>query len=96
MIAELDVEDKKLPKDIAISDRMVAAAYEDYLLVALDQPAVIGVTIWGLIASYTWLSSFRPRPDQAPVSTLPLDANLERKLAWNAIAQSFDRYVGGR
>ncbi|MGA9382056.1 MAG: endo-1,4-beta-xylanase, partial [Phormidium sp.] len=90
MITELDVEDDKLPRNIAIRDRMVAAAYQDYLSVVLEQPAVIGVLTWGLSDRYTWLSSYRPRPDKAPVRTLPLDANLQRKLAWNAIARAFD------
>ncbi len=64
--------------------------YEDYLSVALDEPAVIGVLTWGLSDRYTWLSSYKPRSDKAPVRPLPLDAQLNRKLAWNAIARAFD------
>jgi endo-1,4-beta-xylanase len=91
LITEMDVTDKTLPKDIQIRDRMVAAAYEDYLSVALEEPAVIAVLTWGLSDRYTWLSSHDPRKDGASARPLPLDKNLKRKLAWNAIARSFDK-----
>ena len=90
IITELDVADHKLPRDIQIRDRMVADAYYEYLSVVLDEPAVIGVLTWGLSDRYTWLSQRRPRPDGAPVRPLPLDADLNRKPAWYAIARAFD------
>ncbi|MTJ08753.1 MULTISPECIES: endo-1,4-beta-xylanase [unclassified Anabaena] len=90
MITELDVTDKNLPIDIKVRDRIVAAAYEDYLSAALDEKAVIGVITWGLSDKYTWLGEFQPRPDRKPVRTLPLDAQMQRKLVWNAIARAFD------
>lgn len=90
MITELDVIDRKLPQDIQVRDRIVAGAYEDYLSVALDEPAVIAVLTWGLSDRYNWLSKKKPRSDGEPVRTLPLDENLKRKLAWNAIARAFD------
>ena len=90
MITELDVGDQKLPSDIAARDRIVAAAYEDYLSVVLDEPAVIAVLTWELSDRNTWLSSY-PRPDGSPVRPLPLDSNLKPKLAWNAIARAFDK-----
>ncbi len=91
LITELDVTDKKLPKDINIRDRIVAAAYEDYLSVVLDEPAVIAVLTWGLSDRYTWLSEYQPRSDGAAVRPLPLDTNFKPKLAWNAIARAFDQ-----
>ncbi len=91
LITELDVTDKDLPLDPLVRDRMVAAAYEDYLTAVLEEPAVIAVITWGLSDRYTWLSQFKPRADKAAVRTLPLDANLKPKLAWNAIARAFDR-----
>lgn len=90
LVTELDVIDKNLSADITVRDYMVAAAYEDYLNVVLDEPAVIAVLTWGLSDRYTWLSEFEPRPDGLPVRPLPLDANLNRKLAWNAMARAFD------
>lgn len=90
LISELDVIDKDLPKDIQIRDRIVAGVYEDYLSVVLAEPAVMAVATWGLSDRYTWHSWNEPRQDGAPVRPLPLDVNLERKLAWHAIARNFD------
>ncbi len=91
MITELDVIDQKLPLDINVRDRIVATVYEDYLSVALDEPAMIALVTWGLSDRYTWLSWFRPRYDGSQVRPLPLDANLRPKLAWNAIARALDK-----
>ncbi len=90
MITEVDVTDQKLPKDIDTRDRIVAGMYEDYLAVALEEPAVTALLTWGLSDRNTWLSSYKPREDGAPVRPLPLDAQLKRKLAWNAIARAVD------
>lgn len=91
LITEMDVSDGKLPSNVAVRDRIVAGVYEDYLSVVLDEPAVISVVTWGLSDQYTWLSKDYPRKDGVPVRPLPLDAELKRKLAWNAIARAFDR-----
>jgi endo-1,4-beta-xylanase len=91
LITELDVVDKNLPLDVTVRDRIIAGVYEDYLSVALDEPAVIAVVTWGLSDGYTYISEFEPRADGAPVRPLPLDTNLKRKLAWNAIARSLKR-----
>ena len=88
MITEMDVTDQKLPKDIDTRDRIVAGIYEDYLAVVLDEPAVTTVLTWGLSDRHTWLSSYKPRKDRALVRPLPLDAQLKRKLAWNAISRA--------
>ncbi|MEC4817164.1 MAG: endo-1,4-beta-xylanase [Scytonema sp. PMC 1069.18] len=90
LITELDVKDYGLPSNPAIRDRIIAAAYEDYLSVVLDEKAVIAVITWGLSDRYTWLSTYAPRPDGLPVRPLPLDSNLKPKLAWYAIARAFD------
>lgn len=90
MITEMDVSDKELPVDIKIRDRIIAGVYEDYLSAALDEKAVIAVITWGLSDRYSWLSEFEPRDDQALVRPLPLDAQMQRKLVWNAIARAFD------
>lgn len=90
LITELDVKDPTLPSDINERDRMVAAVYEDFLTIALDQPSVISVITWGLSDKYTWLSDYAPRKDGMPVRPLPLDENMNRKSAWNAIARAFD------
>lgn len=90
MITEMDVADKSLPLDIQVRDRIVAGVYEDYLSVALDEKAVIAVITWGLSDKYSWLNEFQPRSDRKRVRPLPLDAQMQPKLAWNAIARAFD------
>ena len=91
LISEFDVVDKNLPLDADVRDHIVAGVSEDYLSVVLDEPAVIAVLTWGLSDQYTWRSKKKPRKDGAPVRPLPLDAQLKRKLAWNAIARALDR-----
>lgn len=89
-ITELDVTDQLLPSDVETRDRIVASIYEDFLSIVLDELRVTTVTTWGLSDRYTWLSEFFPRIDGLAVRPLPLDADLNRKLAWNAIARAFD------
>lgn len=90
LITELDVEDKRLPANRDFRDRLVASAYSDYLSIALDEKAVIGVITWGLSDRYTWLSENSPRSDQQAVRPLPLDDQMRPKFAWNAISRAFD------
>jgi endo-1,4-beta-xylanase len=90
IISELDVTDKNLTIQVQLRDRIIAKVYEDYLTVVLMEPAVIAVITWGLSDRYTWLSEFQPRSDRAPVRPLPIDAQMQRKLAWSAIARAFD------
>jgi endo-1,4-beta-xylanase len=90
LITELDVADQDLPADIAVRDQRIAAAYEDYLSVVLDEPAVISVLTWGLSDRYSWLGNYAARKDGLPVRPLPFDRDLNRKLAWHGIAQALD------
>ncbi|VEP16413.1 Beta-xylanase [Hyella patelloides LEGE 07179] len=92
IITELDVNDRHLPKDILVRDRLVAQAYSDYLSAVLDEPAVIAVNTWGLSDRYTWLAHPKrgARDDGASTRPLPLDEQFNRKLAWYAMANAFD------
>jgi endo-1,4-beta-xylanase len=90
MITELDVVDEELPSDITVRDRIIARVYEDFLAAVLDEPAVKTIVTWGLSDGYTYHIDFHPRKDGMLVRPLPLSTNLERKLAWNAIARAFD------
>ncbi|WP_242042505.1 endo-1,4-beta-xylanase [Leptolyngbya sp. FACHB-541] len=90
LITELDVSDRRLPRDIDTRDRQVAEVYEAYLTAALAEPSVIAVLTWGLSDRYTWLTHFQPRSDGAAVRPLPLDDRLQPKRAWRAIADAFD------
>ncbi len=88
MITELDVRDNDLPADIAKRDCAIAETYEAYLDVVLANPNVRSIAVWGLSDRYSWLSYFNPRDDGTPVRPLPLDADLKRKPAWNAISRA--------
>ncbi|MEL6495067.1 MAG: endo-1,4-beta-xylanase [Cyanobacteria bacterium J06623_7] len=90
-VTELDVADSWLPPGLELEarDRLVAEAYYDYLSVVLAEPAVDTIVTWGLSDRYTWLSWFAPREDRIEVRPLPLDRQLNRKLAWSAIYQAF-------
>ncbi|MUL39036.1 endo-1,4-beta-xylanase [Gloeocapsopsis dulcis] len=89
-ITEMDVLEKNL-LELENRDAIIAGVYQDYLSLVLDEPAVNTVITWGLSDRYTWAANFAPRQDGAPVRPLPLDTQLERKLAWNAIALAFDQ-----
>lgn len=90
-LTELDVTEGDSPVDLMDRDRVVADAYEDYLSVALDEPAVRAVITWGLSDRYTWLASRDKRLDGSAVRPLPFDDQLNRKLAWGAIARAIDQ-----
>jgi endo-1,4-beta-xylanase len=90
-VTELDVIDQALPRDLQVRDRMVASVYEDFLVTVLDEPAVQAILTWGLSDRYSWLAEFYPRSDGLPVRPLPLDQDLQRKPAWNAIARAIDQ-----
>jgi endo-1,4-beta-xylanase len=88
-ISELDVKDNDLIADTTTRDQQVAATYRDYLSVALAEPAVGAVITWGLSDKYTWIKTTAPRSDGLPVRPLPLDSEMKRKPAWEAIAAAF-------
>jgi endo-1,4-beta-xylanase len=89
LITELDVLDNAFPGDIATRDGDVASLYTTYLTGALADRNVIAVLTWGLSDHYTWLSFFAPRSDGLPVRPLPLDANLQKKPAWQSTFDAF-------
>jgi endo-1,4-beta-xylanase len=91
VITEMDVGDAGMPTDIKVRDRMVAEVYKQFLSVVLEEPAVLGAITWGLSDKYTWLSNYAPREDGTPVRSLPYDAEMNRKLAWNGIALAFEQ-----
>ncbi|MQA24341.1 MAG: hypothetical protein GEU94_02470 [Micromonosporaceae bacterium] len=85
-ITEMDVLDDGL-RGSGI-DPGVADVYARYLDVALDEPAVKVVMNFGLSDRYTWLQEDRPRQDGTPRRPLPYDANLQPKLAYNAVSNA--------
>lgn len=90
-ITEFDIDDQRLPADIAERDRQVADHARRFLDVALKERALTGFLTWGLSDRFTWLNVERPRADGLKKRPLPLDENLVRKPLWQAIARAFDK-----
>ncbi len=88
-VTELDVTDVRLPDD-RYRDEAVARLTGDYLTAALAEPAVKGITTWGLSDKYSWLNTasapWAHRSDGELERGLPLDAACRRKPMWTAIA----------
>jgi endo-1,4-beta-xylanase len=94
MVTELDVNDRYVPGSRSLDERdaKVADMTRRYLDTVLDEPATVGVIVWGLSDRYTWLNGKHrwAREDGRPNRCLPLDAGLRRKPMWHAIAAAFD------
>jgi endo-1,4-beta-xylanase len=90
VLSEMDVVDRDAPADISARDQAVADTYKRYLDVALDEPRVNQVVIWGITDRYNWIADlslqvFR-RPDgQRPRPAL-FDKDLKPKPAVAAVA----------
>ena len=95
VLTELDVQDKSIGPDLATRDAAVAARYTAFLDVALAEPAVKAVVLWGLSDRYTWLTTANQsnlgRPDGLPTRPLPFDADLNPKVAFFAILEALRR-----
>jgi endo-1,4-beta-xylanase len=90
LITELDVNDRRLPADIARRDAAVAAVARDYLDVTLSYPRLRDLLVWGLSDNISWLQTWdeAPRTDGQPMRPCPFDANLQPKPLRNAIADA--------
>lgn len=91
LVTELDVLDDGLPAESAIRDRAIADVYQQYLDVALDEPAVVSLMTFGLTDRYTWLEEDYPREDGAPRRPLPFDDNLRPKPAYDDLRNALER-----
>lgn len=90
-LTEFDVNDSRLPADVPARDAAVAEHAKRFLDVALAQVAVRELVTWGLSDVDTWLNAKEfARADGQPSRCLPLDAAMERKPLWHAIAACLD------
>lgn len=90
IVSEFDVIDRGGDPDTAKRDIAVASATKAFLDVVLDNPATTSVLTWGLSDKYSWLSAdpgYR-WPDGQLSRGLPLDAKMQKKPMWQAIAAS--------
>lgn len=89
VVTEMDVNDQSLPADLPTRDTDVADMYSMFLNTLLQNTSVTEITTWGLSDRYTWMVQHAPRKDGLPPRPLPLDSNLNPKLAFNAMADAF-------
>lgn len=90
LITELDVNDRRLPADIAKRDAGVAAATRDYLDVCLSFPRLRDILVWGMSDNISWLQTWdeAPRKDGLAMRPCPYDAQLQAKPMRQAIADA--------
>jgi endo-1,4-beta-xylanase len=84
LLTEMDVNDRALPADIPIRDKIVADVYSHYLNLTLANPAVIALLTWGITDKYTWLNHEGARKDGQPERCLPFDADMKPTPAFDA------------
>lgn len=90
VITELDVNDRRLPADIAKRDAGVAAATRDYLDLTLSYPRLRDILVWGMSDNISWLQTWdeAPRTDKLTQRPTPFDAQLRAKPMRAAIADA--------
>jgi endo-1,4-beta-xylanase len=90
LITEFDVNDRRLPADIAQRDLGVAAAARDYLDLTLSYPRLRDFLLWGMADHISWLQGWdeAPRKDRLPMRPCPYDARLRAKPLRQAIADA--------
>lgn len=90
LITEFDVNDRKLPGDIAVRDAGVAALARDYLDVTLSYPQMKDFLLWGMADHKSWLLDWyeAPRTDGLKMRGTPYDDKLVAKPLREAIAAS--------
>jgi len=91
-ITELDVNDRKLPDDVAARDAAVAKIYRDYLTMMLAEPNVTAALTWGITDRYTWLNGLQhaSRADGKPERPLPFDYDYNPTPAFFAMRDAID------
>jgi endo-1,4-beta-xylanase len=89
-VTELDVDDRTLPADVIVRDRLIATQYFQYLSFMLQFKATKAVLTWGLSDRYSWLKYGHQRSDGRPNRPLPYDTELKPTPAWDAIRNAFE------
>jgi endo-1,4-beta-xylanase len=90
LITEFDVNDRKLPGDIAVRDAGVAALAKDYLDVTFSYPQCRDFLMWGMADNASWLQGWdeAPRLDGLKMRPTPFDNDLRGKPLRTAIADA--------
>jgi endo-1,4-beta-xylanase len=92
-ITELDVKEHDFALPVAWRDQRASDHVQAYLDIALDEPAIKGVTTWGLGDRFSWLDGATPGPDREPGPGLnrglPYDDRLRPKPMHGALHDAF-------
>lgn len=87
---ELDVREADRSLPIPLRDQAVAEAARALLDVVLDQPAVRGISTWGLSDRYSWIDVDPDgRRHIGRNRGLPLDVEMQPKPFWHALVEAF-------
>ncbi len=91
-ITEMDINDRKLPEEVADRDAAIAKIYRDYLTMMLAEPNVTAALTWGITDRYTWLDglSHASRADGKPERPLPFDYDYNPTPAFFAERDAID------
>jgi endo-1,4-beta-xylanase len=89
-ITEMDVSDSAIRGDMQERTRAVATTYNDYLRMALAEPATKAVLTWGISGKHSWLNEQQPRADGKPLQPLPFDGEYRALPAFYAMRDAYD------
>jgi len=90
LITEFDVNDRKLPGDVAQRDAGVASLARDYLDQTLSYDELRDFLFWGLTDDASWLQTWgeAPRADQLAMRPCPYDDSYQAKPLREAVASA--------
>lgn len=89
LITEFDVNDQKMPADVAARDAAGAALAKAYLDLMLDYRQTKEVLAWGMVDKYSWLQGFTPRKDGLTMRVTLFDDAYKPKPLREAVAAAF-------
>ncbi|TFW15679.1 endo-1,4-beta-xylanase [Duganella callida] len=92
LVTEFDVNDRKLPADVAKRDAGVAALAKDYLDVTFSYRQCKDFLMWGMADNHTWLQGWKeaPRTDGQKMRPTPFDEQYRAKPLRDAIAAAIN------
>lgn len=92
LVTEFDVNDRKLPADVAVRDAGVVALAKDYLDVTFSYRQCKDFLMWGMADNASWLIGWdeAPRTDGLKMRPTPFDDQLRAKPLRDAIAAAIN------
>lgn len=85
-VTEMDVGDKRLPKDIPSRDQACADLAKAWLDIFCSYPSARDILFWAIVDKYSWLRGLTPRADGELKRPLPYDDDFKPKPMREAVA----------